>query len=164
MKPGWIPRVAAIASLLVIMSPGLALAHAELTNSDPAADAVLDTPPSEVVLTFGAELDPDGSSFSVTDADGVEVATGDVDLDVAERNVMRGDVAIVGSGHFAVEWTSVAIDGHTETGSFAFEVAGDDEAPDTAMAAPSSSGLLGLTFLLAATLVAAYLLRSRRTR
>ena len=134
------PLVLAIALLAL---PAVASAHAELVSSDPADGAVLDAPPSEVVLTFEGEV-TDESGFTVSDADGAEVGTGELDLDVAERNVLRGAVTITEPGTYTVDWTGVAEDGHPETGSYTFtyEPVDDGESPDTALPLASAPGPL----------------------
>jgi len=112
-----------------------ALAHSGLVSSSPAADAVLTAPPDEVMLTFAKELNPDGTGFTVTDANGEVVAEGELDLTIADRNEVRGAAPIAGPGIFTVAWTSVAADGHAESGEFTFSVAAatPTDAPDTAL-------------------------------
>jgi methionine-rich copper-binding protein CopC len=138
-------------AVALLAVPAAVAAHAELVSSDPAAGAKLDKAPTEVTLTFNNEIDPEGSSFEVTDADGTVVGNGAIDLTVADRNVMRGDVTITDPGVYTVSWTSVALDGDKLTGTFSFGYAtdqkvpkatgGEDEVgPDTAMPAPSGSG------------------------
>ena len=67
----------AVAALSAAL-PAAAAAHAELESSTPAAGANLDTAPTTVTLTFSEELKPDGSSFTVKDADGHEVGSGEL--------------------------------------------------------------------------------------
>ena len=152
-----------VAALLLAV-PSTAAAHAELASSDPAAGATLDEPPPRVVLTFGGGLDPDGSGFTVTDADGAEVGAGTVDLGVAERNVLRGTVAIEADGTYEVHWTAVAEDGHPEEGTFTFAVGGP-VAPDTAMDPTVDIRPLGLILVgLAVMAMPRLALRGRRRR
>jgi methionine-rich copper-binding protein CopC len=145
---------AAIAALLLAATPWGAMAHAELSSSAPAADAILETPPTEAVLTFDDELDPAASGFVVTDAVGAEVGRGTVDLDIAERNVIRGDLAIDGDGSFEVRWTAVAADGHVEEGAYTFMVGGG-EAPDTALPGRMPAWPLGITLVVLAVAISA---------
>ncbi|MDQ2941142.1 MAG: copper resistance protein CopC [Chloroflexota bacterium] len=95
-------------------------AHSDLAKSDPADGANLQTAPSQVVLTFTEELDPAGSSFTVTDGAGAQVGTGTVDLNVAARNIMRGDVSITKPGTYRVSWTSLSLDGDQLQGTVTF--------------------------------------------
>ncbi len=125
-----------LASLLA--TPGLALGHAELVSSTPADGATLDAPPTQVVLIFDDELDPDHSAFFVIGPSGTEVGTGEVDLVVADRNVMRGAVhALPAEGLYVVEWVAAAVDGDKTTGSLSFTVSGANSVGNSAVVAPN---------------------------
>jgi copper resistance protein C len=151
-----------IATLLVAM-PTVAAAHAELESSTPEAGENLDTPPTEVTLTFDDELNPSGSTFTVADADGHEVGSGEVDLTVADRNVVSGEVTITDPGIYTVEYTVVGNDGHAVSGTISFGYnanaaipeATQEEPPDTAMPSPRLplAPLLGLLLLAAAGVI-----------
>lgn len=143
----------AVAALLLSM-PAVVLGHVELASTEPAAGAALDDPPTVVTLSFDGELEPDGSGFVVTDAGGSEVASGEVDLEVANRNVLSGDVSLPGDGAYTVAWTAVSADGHAESGSFSFRVGAVVPAPDTAMPRTVPAWPLGLALIAAALLVA----------
>lgn len=167
----------AAAIALVAMPAGVA-AHADLESSTPEPGANLESAPTEVALTFSGELDP-ASGFVVTDGGGAAVGEGELDLDVADRNVLRGPVDITEPGTYTVAWTAVSADGHAEEGTFEFGFQadasaaatggdrGDDAAgsPDTAMPVRTSSGessVLGV--LLLATAIAVALGRTVRER
>ncbi len=133
----------ALALALALLAPAPAAAHAPLASTTPADGEELTSPPDEVVMIFDGELDPESSGFVVTDADGTEVGTGEVDLDVAERNEIRGAVDITDPGDYTVAWTSAAADGHPEEGTFSFSVVdpdgagGSQDSPNTAAPAPA---------------------------
>lgn len=132
----------AVAALL--LTPGPVGAHAELMSSSPAADAELETPPTKVVVAFDGELDPAASGFVVTDGAGLEVGAGEVDLEVAERNELRGAVEIEEPGTYTVAWTAAAADGHAQEGTLTFTVldpvSSPPAAPDTALSPPGTPG------------------------
>jgi methionine-rich copper-binding protein CopC len=138
------PVLAAISiAALLAAVPAVAAAHAELESSTPAAGENLDVAPTEVTLTFDDELDPDGSSFTVVDADGHEVGSGEVDLTVADRNVLAGEVTITDPGVYTVDYSVVGDDGHAVNGTISFGYNADqaipeptEEAPNTAMPGP----------------------------
>jgi methionine-rich copper-binding protein CopC len=122
---------------LIVAIGGIAqvpvLAHEEATTSDPPAGSSIHTMPGQVTITFTGEVDPQGSSATVTDASGTEVdsAVGTVDLDNPDRNTivipMKPDLP---DGTYTVNWTNVSgADGHEETGSFSFTV--DANAPES---------------------------------
>jgi copper resistance protein C len=137
--------------------PAPALGHAELVSSTPADGDVLREPPAEVVITFDAELRPEGSEFRVTGPGG-EAGMGSLDLDVAERNVLRGAVSASQPGTYAVTWTVLGEDGHQETGTFDFTVGG---VPETALRTAPEPMRLALT-LAGGILIGAGAVASRR--
>lgn len=156
----------AVALSLMLGLPPLAAAHTDLVESSPADGAQLDEPPTEVLLTFEGEVSED-SGFTVTDADGNEVGSGALDLDVADRNVLRGAVTITDDGTYTVAYTIVGEDGDPIEGEVSFtvgEVHPGTAPPNTAAAAPAagvSTSLLGLGLLLSAI---ALTLRTRLSR
>ena len=149
-------RLATPATIAVAcaLSPMSVLAHAGLVSSTPAADAELAMPPDEVVLVFGGELAPDGTGFTVTDSGGTTVGDGSLNLTVADRNEMRGATSIAEPGTYVVAWTSVAADGHEESGSFEFSVTSSAGTPDTAMSAHGGASVgIGAVMMLTAVAV-----------
>jgi methionine-rich copper-binding protein CopC len=141
-------RAAIAAAGLILALAAPVAAHEELTGSDPAAGSTLAEAPTEVVLTFSGELAPE-SGFVVVDADGDDVGVGELDLEVAERNILRGSVTITADGTYTVRWTAVAVDEHPEEGSFTFSV-GEGQAPNTALSSPGPAPLAGLALLMLA--------------
>lgn len=135
------------ASLVLAAVPAVASAHVHLVSTSPEAGASLGDPPDKVTLTFDGELDPEASGFTVHGPDGAEVGSGEVDLDVADRNIVSGAVTITQPGVYRVDWSVLGTDGHEITGSFSFgygtdaEIPGDEgdghgqDNPDTAMPA-----------------------------
>lgn len=157
--------LAATLATALLSFPALVAAHAPLLSSTPKAGENLDTAPTEVTLSFGGELDPDGSSFTVKAADGTKVGTGELDLTVADRNVLTGKVTISDPGVYTVAWTSKSIDGAVLNGTFSFGFStdatipgatggedNDDDAPNTAVPAPQPPvmAIAGLLLLAAA--------------
>ena len=147
------------AAAILLTLPAAVSAHAELVSSDPAPGDRLDEAPSEVTITFDGELAPE-SGFTVTDGDGHEIGAGELDLDVAERNVLRGAVTITEPGVYTVAWTAVSDDGHPEEGSFTFgydaDPTGTSTAPNTALPRAADDPLvrIGVTLLLLAATTA----------
>ena len=156
---------ASLALALALGLPAATLAHTDLAESSPADGAQLDAPPSEVVLTFEGEVSAE-SAFTVTDATGATVGTGSLDLDVAERNVLRADVTATAAGTYTVAYAVVAEDGDTVEGEVTFTVGSPTPSaqPDTAV--PPSSGsqtfVIGLAALAGALTLAMWRRRSRQ--
>lgn len=150
-------RAIGAAGILVAATASSAAAHVEVMSSSPAAGANLPTAPTEVTITFDDELDPDTSSFTVTDEHDAEVGSGQVDLTVADRNVMKGAVVITQPGVYTVSYVIAGVDGHEIEGTFSFGFQATGEIPDptggdpdTAMspARPSAPALVLLGALL----------------
>lgn len=147
--------VAMVAGCLALL-PTLALAHTELTASDPADGSTISDAPDEVVLTFAAEVD-DGASFTVLDPEGAEVGSGGLDLEVADRNVLRGQAEVASGGVYTVVWSVTGTDGHGVEGevTFTYDPEHEPSTPDTALPAGtgSAASLVGaLLIVLALTI------------
>lgn len=125
--------------LAVLALPLVALAHAELESASPPDGAVLSEPPTEVVLTFSAELNTSKSSVTLHDPAGTEIAKGGVDP--ADDTVMRLiPAASLAPGTYEVRWTSVALDGDLLRGTLHFDLTAPTPSPTaTPTAAPSAT-------------------------
>ena len=150
---------------LTLGLPLAAFAHTDLIDASPPDGAQLDEPPTEVVLTFEAEIGEE-SAFTVTDADGTEVGNGELDLDVAERNVLRGDVTITEDGTYTVAYLIVGEDGDPIEDELSFAVGEATPGtipPNTAMmpAAGVNPAILGIVLVSAAAVLG---VRARRSR
>jgi len=141
--------------------PAAVLAHTELASADPADGSTISVAPGEVVLTFAGEVG-DGSTFTVNGPSGRVVGTGKLDLEIADRNVLRDSVEVDEAGEYRVAWSVVGDDGHEVEGEVVFTYAPEGtpaapDAPDTAL--PSGTGsplpVIGGLLTLAAAVVAA---------
>jgi methionine-rich copper-binding protein CopC len=136
--------------------PTLALGHTELASSDPADGSTVTEPPDEVVLTFEGEVD-ETAGFTVTDPSGAEVGSGSLDLEIADRNVVRGEVDVAATGEYVVAWSVVGDDGHDVTGevTFTYDPEGEASTPDTALPVNGGSPvvLLGVLLLVLAVIM-----------
>ena len=117
----WFGAIAVLATTLAIAMPGVALAHSELETADPADGAVLTEQPSEIVLTFSAEL-RDNSSIKLIDPSGAQI--GEAGVDPEDDTVMRlaiGELAMA-PGTYEIRWTSVSTDGDVLNDTLTFEL------------------------------------------
>ncbi len=134
---------ALIVALLIVglfVQVGSVSAHAELVSSTPAAGSTVNAAPSKVVAAFSEELKAEGSLLKVTDSKGAVVDNGDTTLDRsdAERKTLVVTLkANLPADTYTVNWTSASTDGHSESNSFSFKIAG--AASSSAPAAPSTS-------------------------
>ena len=151
---------AAVLATTFTLVPAVVSAHTDLSSSDPADGSTLTEAPTEVVLTFESEISED-ASFIVTGPSGDEVGSGELDLDVAERNVIRGAVTVEGAGDYVIGYSIVGEDGDPIEGevTFTFEPDGTaaPETPDTAMpvsAGPNVATVVGVGLIAMALLLA----------
>src|SRR5216684_6200561 len=119
---------ALLAVCLALVLPGTSEAHAILLHSDPAQDAVLSTPPSQVRMWFTEALNPAGSTAAVVNEANQRVDKRDAF--VSPNDATEMDVSLppnLSPGVYVVVWrTDSADDGHVLVGSFLFTVARPD--------------------------------------
>lgn len=112
-----------LAAMLVtlLLPTGPARAHNQLVNSDPARDAVLDTPPTEVVLEFVERLNPTYTTIVVTDAEQKRVPASQPAISGNRGTVTFAEP--LADGTYTVAYRVVSADGHPVQGSYSFTVA-----------------------------------------
>lgn len=137
-------RVAAVlatAATLVTLPLVPAAAHDTLVSSAPAAQEQLVTPPTEVTLTFSADVVEVGSAVLVTDAElgtaGTDHAVG---LTIEGRDVVVPLDALA-DGHYDVRWRVVSSDGHPISGVIPFSVGDAGARPDAVVPPGDGAGL-----------------------
>ena len=114
---------ALVAASVLILMGGAAAAHANYVKSNPASDARLTRPPTEVRVTFSETPDPRGSDIAVFDVSGSRLDKHDIALVGDEANTLRVTLGAISDGGYIVSWTTVsAVDGHETKGAFAFAV------------------------------------------
>ncbi|WEK14128.1 MAG: copper resistance protein CopC [Candidatus Microbacterium phytovorans] len=137
LRPRILAIFGALAALLLVGVAAPASAHDELVGSDPVADAVVETLPDALTLTFsGVLLAGDGATeVVVTDASGTDLTAGEPVLDgVRVSQPLSGDA----SGTVEVAWRVVSSDGHPISGEFAFSVGAPSSPGDGETPAPPS--------------------------
>jgi copper transport protein len=150
------PRVrraalAVVLALSALVAGGASVsAHALLASSDPAANAVVPTPPAKVTLTFTEQPDVRLSSIQVLDASGASRTTGPAVAGTAEPDTLTVPVGPLADGVYTVAWRTVsAADGHAIAGSFAFSVGAATPPPAVAGAAAAGTSSVTVSSVLA---------------
>lgn len=105
---------------LLLACSGAAWGHAHPEQMAPAHDAVLQQPPSQVVIRFSEALEPAFSSIEVTDADGNVVNQGNSHVDDSQPKVIVAPLQSLQPGSYQVQWHVVSRDGHTTDGAYSF--------------------------------------------
>ena len=133
--------ILALLLALFALMPGRAQAHANIVESNPAANSVLDSPPKSVTIRFTETLEPALSQIRVLDSLGNQVDLKDSALDPNDSAVMRVSLATLTNGAYTVAWTNVStVDGHRVRGSFTFSVG--EPLPSTALEPADEQPLL----------------------
>ncbi len=119
----WIVAVAAVVGAVGSLGlAGTALAHAELTSSTPANQAILASTPPEILLTFSEGVDPVGDSIRLVDADGNPVPLGPIDQSQGDDTLRAPVPATIADGTYIVGWQAISADSHKIRGAFTFSV------------------------------------------
>ena len=121
MKALYNTIAATVVAAAVLASP-VALAHATLKNSSPAAGATVDAAPKEIALTFNEKVEQAFSSITVADGAGKEIAAEKAKVDEANPAILRLAVPALPAGTYTVSWAVAGHDGHRRKGDFKFTV------------------------------------------
>jgi len=143
--------MASVVVLLVVTS-GVASAHAQLESTSPSAGAVLLTAPSEVVLHFGEPVEIDFGSLRVLGPHGNRVDDGGTHHPGSDTHAVAVSVERdLPQGTYVVAWRVISADSHPVHGAFVFSVgtaAGAKRADALAasIAAQSGSTAVGVVY------------------
>lgn len=116
-----IHRIALSAALfsVLLLVPRLALAHAVLVSSAPAADAVVHGPRVSFDLRYNSRLDARRSTIRLVSADGKMQL---LDPDSHSTPTSLHAHATLNPGHYRLLWQALSTDGHITRGEIPFTV------------------------------------------
>ncbi|MDA1385452.1 MULTISPECIES: copper resistance CopC/CopD family protein [Glycomyces] len=131
-RSAWSSLAAAlVGALLGVVFGALAAsgawAHATATKTEPASGALLDAPPSEVVVEFNEPVTPVDAATGVVAPDGDRADTGLTQNE--EETTLHIAVDADQEGTYLVGYRVVSHDGHPVSGTFTFSVGAETEAP-----------------------------------
>ena len=118
MRRAVLPVLLVLAALLAL--PSLALAHAELTASEPAAGSTVPVGLGRLILAF---TDPPGPGSAIALYTGTFEGVSGVNSYVANGQLWADVDPPLAAGTYTVQWSVVSVDGHTVQGSYQFAVA-----------------------------------------
>jgi len=105
-----------------VVAPAAAVfAHAGLDSSTPAANSVLETAPTDIVLDFDETVEVSLAQIEVYDGSGDAVTVG-TPRRGADETIITAPLPTLGEGLYGVVWRTSSVDGHAVSGSFAFQV------------------------------------------
>jgi copper transport protein len=141
--------IAGATAAAALALPASAWAHAALLHAVPAASGIVNTPPSQVALTYSERVEPRFAIVSVTDASGRQETAGP-----PHRNATNGDELDVPlkrtpQGWYLVFWRAISVDGHPVRGAFTFAV-GPNPGPAPQFVIPPLSETAATTTLVIA--------------
>ena len=123
----------AIAAALI---PQAAYAHAQLVQSDPAPESVLDTPPPAVTLIFTEPVTPAGAGIKVFSPAGHQVAA----AVHSSGSVLTAPVDSTEVGTYVVSWQVFSADTHPSRGAFRFVIGRPSPNPYAALVTAGEIG------------------------
>lgn len=134
MLRGHRASLAALLAALLLTAPSTAVAHDELSGTDPEDGASIEAP-AEVTLDFTGAIADIGAAVQVTGPDGAAVEGAPV---VDGPQVVQDLVDDLPDGDYEVAWRVTSEDGHPISGTFGFTVtagtsadaSGDDSTSD----------------------------------
>jgi copper transport protein len=122
-----LPLLALVGAGLLAVSPQTADAHALLSRSDPAANAQLKGPPTDVTAFFTESVDTNLSSLQVVDTDGNRLDDGNLQFGPDPAEMRIGIKGTLGPGYYTVLWQTLSsVDGHLFKGFYTFTVLNAD--------------------------------------
>jgi len=115
----------ALAAALMMLSGGMASAHAHLVQADPAPDGVIAAAPRVATFVFDEPLNPALTRVRVTTVAGTPVTTTTGHLAPGHNGELwQLPLPALGPGTYSVIWTSEsATDGHVMSSFYTFRVA-----------------------------------------
>lgn len=118
-----------LTGVVVLLSPGVASAHAALESSTPGNGKVLATAPTEVTLTFGEPVEIALGGLRVIDADGHRVDDGQPAHPLGHSEQVVVGLHELPPGTYLATWRVVSADSHAVAGAFTFSVGAAGRAP-----------------------------------
>lgn len=111
----------AVSFLLLMALPVAAYPHTNLLLSEPAENAVLQSPPQKAAIKFLGAAEPALSRLEVFDSKGRRVSKKTRFFE--ENKAMEVEFSEeLKTGEFTVRWLCIGVDGHKTHGSYKFKV------------------------------------------
>jgi len=109
--------------VMLVMTPGVASAHAQLESTEPSQSAVLLVPPTQVVLHFGEPVEIDFGSLRVIGPGGARVDAGAAHHPGGDSHAVATSLpAHLADGTYVVAWRVISADSHPVHGAYVFSV------------------------------------------
>ncbi|WP_300681030.1 copper resistance protein CopC [Nocardioides sp.] len=120
----------------IVLTPGVASAHAVLDSSDPAPNSVVTTAPTRIDLRFSESVTLPTGGLQVFAPDGTRADAGGASADGSRLSVPLKATA---QGTYLVSWRVVSADSHPVSGAFTYSVGHASTAPAAPKVADDTS-------------------------
>ena len=125
-----------VALCAALLLPRGAEAHANLLESDPVANSVVEAPPPTARLRFSEPLEPEYSRAVLASADSGPIGTSPSRVAPDDPYTMLLDLPELPDGQYVLQWRALSqADGHTSQGVVAFAV-GDPASAEAPLVLP----------------------------
>lgn len=138
MSFGRAARATVTVTVVALVLPASAWAHAALLRTSPSASGTVNSPPARVLLTYSEAVEPRFAIVSVTDAGGHRVTAGSPARSASNPDTLFVPLKHLGQGWYLVYWRVISVDGHPVRGAFTFAV-GPNPGPAPQFVIPSIS-------------------------
>lgn len=112
----------AVITVMMLLLPATAAAHAVLVKSSPARRAVLTSSPPRIELTFNERLEPAYSTVSVWTAANIRIDDGKVVVGPGDPRRLSVGMPTLGRGSYTARFRVLSVDGHVVEGAIPFEI------------------------------------------
>jgi len=112
-------KMIALLCVLFVLMPAQVFAHSKLTESSPAADAVVTTSPEQISLTFNTTISSAGR-ITLLNENGDKLALDNITVD--EDTISAQPAEKLDNGSYTVTWNVIGGDGHAVEGKIGFQV------------------------------------------
>ena len=106
--------------LATLLVPGLAMAHAKLEMTVPAADSVIAAMPAQVMLHFSEAVKI--TALTIEKEGGKEKV--DIKVPPGASSMVQAQPPNLGAGVYLLNWRGLSDDGHVMSGTVRFTVTG----------------------------------------
>jgi copper transport protein len=128
----------ALVAVAALAAPAAAWAHAALLRTVPQASGTVNTPPTQLLLTYSEPVEPRFAIVSVTDAAGRQQTAGPPRRSPTDPNTLVVPLKKTAEGWYLVYWRAISVDGHPVRGAYTFAV-GPNAGPIPEFVIPSIS-------------------------
>ena len=136
-----------LAAAAALALPAAAWGHAGLIRTSPTASGTVNTPPTQVTLTYTEPVEARFAIVSVTDAQGRQITSGPPENAPGAPQTLVTPLERAPEGWYLVFWRVISADGHPVRGAFTFAV-GPNPGPPPQFRVPSLSETATTTRLL----------------